>query len=45
MAAIEILGLHKTYLTGFWRKRPKIALHPLNLNVPEGEVFGSRRRS
>ena len=40
MAAIEILGLHKTYLTGFWRKRPKIALHPLDLNVPEGEVFG-----
>ncbi len=40
MPAIEILGLHKTYLTGFWRKRPKIALHPLTLEVPDGEVFG-----
>ena len=40
MSAIEILGLQKTYLTGFWRKRPKIALHPLQLAVPEGEVFG-----
>ena len=40
MAAIEILGLQKTYLSGFWRKKPKIALHPLNLTVPDGEVFG-----
>jgi ABC-2 type transport system ATP-binding protein len=40
MSAIEILGLQKTYLTGFWRKRPKVALHPLHLTVPDGEVFG-----
>src|SRR3954469_4156209 len=40
MSAIEILGLQKTYLTGFWRKRPRVALHPLDLTVPEGEVFG-----
>lgn len=40
MSAIEILGLQKTYLTGFWRKRPKIALHPLNLTVHDNEVFG-----
>jgi ABC-2 type transport system ATP-binding protein len=40
MPAIEILGLQKTYLTGFWRKRPRVALHPLDLTVPEGEVFG-----
>lgn len=40
MAAIEIVGLQKTYLTGFWRKRPKEALRPLHLSVPEGEVFG-----
>jgi ABC-2 type transport system ATP-binding protein len=40
MSAIEILGLQKTYLTGFWRKRPKVALHSLHLTVPEGEVFG-----
>jgi len=40
MAAIEILGLEKTYLIGFWRKRPKRALHPLNLTVETGEIFG-----
>ncbi len=40
MSAIEILGLQKTYLTGFWRKRPKVALHQLDLTVPDGEVFG-----
>ncbi len=40
MSAIEILGLEKTYQVGFWRKRPKLALRPLNLKVEEGEVFG-----
>src|ERR1700730_14905452 len=40
MPAIEILGLEKTYLVGFWRKRPKRALRPLHLTVEEGEVFG-----
>jgi ABC-2 type transport system ATP-binding protein len=40
MAAIEILGLEKTYRVGFWRKRPKQALRPLNLQVEEGEIFG-----
>jgi ABC-2 type transport system ATP-binding protein len=40
MAAIEILGLTKTYQVGFWRKRPKCALRPLNLSVEEGEIFG-----
>lgn len=40
MAAIEILGLEKTYMVGFWRKRPKRALHPLQLAVEEGEIFG-----
>lgn len=40
MDAIEIAGLQKTYLTGFWRKRPKEALRPLQLTIPEGEVFG-----
>src|SRR5438552_7837310 len=40
MAAIEILGLEKTYMVGFWRKRPKRALHPLHLAVEEGEIFG-----
>jgi ABC-2 type transport system ATP-binding protein len=40
MAAIEILGLEKTYMVGFWRKRPKRALQPLHLTVEAGEIFG-----
>src|ERR1035441_2305128 len=40
MAAIEILDLEKSYLVGFWHKRPKVALRPLRLQVEEGEVFG-----
>ena len=40
MSAIEILGLEKTYMVGFWRKRPKRALRPLQLTVEEGEIFG-----
>ncbi|HEX9119560.1 MAG TPA: ABC transporter ATP-binding protein [Terriglobales bacterium] len=40
MNAIETYALEKTYLAGFWRKRPKTALKPLTLTVPEGEVFG-----
>src|SRR5438445_8055427 len=40
MAAIEILGLEKTYTVGFWRKKPKRALRPLHLTVEEGEIFG-----
>src|SRR5437762_14198801 len=40
MAAVEILHLEKTYSVGFWRKRPKRALYPLDLTVEEGEIFG-----
>ena len=40
MDAIEILGLEKTYMVGFWRKRPKRALQPLHLTVEHGEIFG-----
>ena len=40
MAAIEILGLEKTYTVGFWRKKPKQALKPLHLTVEAGEIFG-----
>ena len=40
MAAIEIAKLEKTYSVGFWRKRPKRALLPLDLTVKEGEIFG-----
>jgi len=40
MTAIEIAKLEKTYSVGFWRKRPKRALYPLDLTVEEGEIFG-----
>lgn len=40
MAAIEILGLEKKYVTGFWHNREKLALRSLHLTVEEGEVFG-----
>src|SRR5215813_6260448 len=40
MAAVEILGLEKTYRVGFWRTQTKVALHPLTLTVESGEVFG-----
>jgi len=40
MLAINILGLEKIYNVGFWRKRAKRALWPLNLRVEEGEIFG-----
>ena len=40
MAAIETLGLEKTYHTGFWRKKAKCALKPLHLTVKQGEIFG-----
>src|SRR5437588_11316979 len=40
MAAIEILDLEKSYLVGFSRKRPRLALRPLRLVIQEGEVFG-----
>ena len=40
MAAIEIHQLEKVYSVGFWRKRPKRALLPLDLTVEDGEIFG-----
>lgn len=40
MAAIQILGLEKTYTVGFWRKHKKTGLKCLNLEVERGEVFG-----
>jgi len=40
MPAIEILGLEKTYSVGFWRKKPRRALYPLQLTVEDGEIFG-----
>jgi ABC-2 type transport system ATP-binding protein len=40
MLAIEISGLEKTYTVGFLRKKEKVALKPLHLEVKTGEVFG-----
>jgi len=40
MAAVEILGLEKTYSVGFFRKQKKVGLKSLNLEVREREVFG-----
>lgn len=40
MAALQILGLAKSYAAGFWRKALKPALYPLHLSVEEGETFG-----
>jgi ABC-2 type transport system ATP-binding protein len=40
MLAIEILGLEKSYSVGFWRKRQKVGLKSLFLEVDKGEVFG-----
>jgi ABC-2 type transport system ATP-binding protein len=40
MGAIETINLEKTYAVGFWRKKPRTALRPLNLTVEVGEVFG-----
>lgn len=40
MAALQILGLAKSYPVGFWRKSLKPALRPLHLAVEEGETFG-----
>jgi ABC-2 type transport system ATP-binding protein len=40
MAAIEIMGLEKSYTTGFFRNKLKPGLKPLTLTVEEGEVFG-----
>jgi ABC-2 type transport system ATP-binding protein len=40
MSALEIAELSKTFSVGFWKKRPRCVLKPLNLSVEEGEVFG-----
>jgi ABC-2 type transport system ATP-binding protein len=40
MFAVEILGLEKTYKIGFWRQKQKVGLKNLDLEVPQGEIFG-----
>jgi len=38
--AIEAKGLHKTFVSGWFRKRIKHALRGVNLSVPEGVFWG-----
>lgn len=38
-AIIETVGLAKDFRVGFWRRRVRV-LHPLNLTVQRGEIFG-----
>jgi ABC-2 type transport system ATP-binding protein len=40
MLAIETEHLSKDYRVGFWRPRPRRALHDLTLQIRAGEVFG-----
>jgi len=40
MLAVEILGFAKTYAAGFWRKKQKVGLKNLHLEIQRGEVFG-----
>ena len=40
MLAVEILGFEKTYAAGFWRKKQKVGLKKLHLEIQQGEVFG-----
>jgi ABC-2 type transport system ATP-binding protein len=40
MLALDIDGLTKDYLIGFWRPKPYRALDRLSLQVAQGEVFG-----
>jgi ABC-2 type transport system ATP-binding protein len=40
MHAIEIQGLSKDYAVGFWKKKLRPALKPLDLTVEPGETFG-----
>jgi ABC-2 type transport system ATP-binding protein len=40
MLAIRTECLTKDFSIGFWRPRPYRALHPLNLEVTTGEIFG-----
>ena len=40
MLAVEILGFEKTYAAGFWRKKQKVGLKSLSLEIKQGEVFG-----
>lgn len=38
--AINAKGIHKTFQSGWWRKRKKAALQGIDLQVAQGEIFG-----
>jgi len=40
MFAVEVSGLWKTFVSGFFRKRKKEALRGLDLSVPKGALWG-----
>ena len=40
MYAIQAKGIHKTFHSGWWKKRRKEALRGVNLQIEEGEIFG-----
>ncbi len=40
MRAVETRGLAKDYAVGSLLPKPKRALHPLDLDIEEGETFG-----
>ena len=40
MHAIQAKGIHKTFHSGWWKKRRKEALRGVDLQIEEGEIFG-----
>lgn len=38
--AIDAKEIHKTFQSGWWKKRKKAALQGINLQVAQGEIFG-----
>jgi ABC-2 type transport system ATP-binding protein len=38
--AIQAEGIHKTFHSGWWKKRRKEALRGVDLQIEEGEIFG-----
>ena len=40
MYAIQAKGIHKTFQSGWWKKRKKEALRGVDLRIEEGEIFG-----
>ena len=40
MFAIQAEGIHKTFYSGWWKKRRKEVLRGVDLRIEEGEIFG-----